>query len=828
MKTTAIMSGCTALTGLVFAWPAFAQVANTTSTRASDQPTSSPTQRQDDEITVTARRVVENIQDIPLAVTALGGAALRNQVVRDLRDLSGSAPNLIIAQGNADAGSAVVTIRGQSQTNITPAVDSAVGLYMDNINNPRSYGLRSAMVDIGRVEILRGPQGTLYGRNTTGGAVSIFTNDPGPELGGSVRASYGNYDAYGILGILNLPIATGVGLRLVASHEERDPWAEAPNAPQGANQVQFENSDYFRAKFRAAAGPLTVSLTGDYFNLRTGGFVARTTGLVGTGTLPLGLTNAPIAVSDGPALQVAGGTATLDAAREIFGLAPGPGGAIPLPTTAQLLAARDVLQNIVNNTPFYTNLSSAQQQSNNHGASLALDVAAQLTSSLTLRSISGYRSAHRFSAADNTGLPFVVSVPETTTDVEFFSQEIQLLRSGDRLDWVLGGFYSYEDDSEVAFGRNLFASTYSIGVRNSPHVISKSVAAFGQLNWRFADGFELTLGARWTQETKSAVIAPYNINVNPRSPQFGLITPAITGAAAVSFNCPPSPQICSTNLSNVYSAPSWLASLSYHFSPDVMMYGKATRGFRGGGQNNRTVGSVAGSYDDYKPETVTEFEAGLRSVFFDSRLTLNLSGFYDLYRNVQRQKLSIVNGTIVAAIQNAARARLWGLEGEANFRVSSRIRFEGSIGYLNPAYQDFTEQLLQTINGVPTIVERDRSGEDWPAPRLSARFGIRVTQPTAVGNLTGSFDVVYQSRVNLQPQAIQVADVVQPGYALVNGRVALAINHWNSDVSIFVRNLFQQRYYTSGISLESLGVNVLIAGEPRMFGLQWTTRFGSE
>src|SRR5690606_42038321 len=156
-------------------------------------------------VVVAARRIEENIQNVPLAITALSGEALANQSVATLPDLSAAVPNLLITAAAADPAAVYIGIRGQVLGDALLTVDSPVGLYFDVVNVPRTYGMTGALVDIARVEVLRGPQATLHGRNTTGGAISFFTVDPTDALGGFVDFKLGNYNQKSATGVLNVP-----------------------------------------------------------------------------------------------------------------------------------------------------------------------------------------------------------------------------------------------------------------------------------------------------------------------------------------------------------------------------------------------------------------------------------------------------------------------------------------------------------------------------------------------------------------------------------------------------------------------------------------------
>ena len=172
------------------------------------------------EVVVTARRYSENIQTVPIAITAITGDQLKNQSVNTVKDLQ--VPSLYIQQGFDDPQTLQLTLRGRKQNDATLAVDPSVGVYTDGFYNPRSIGMAGALLDVSRVEVLRGPQGTLYGRNTTGGAISIYTNDPTDSLSGSADLTVGNYGAWNVAGILNLPITDRIDARFVAMRSKHD------------------------------------------------------------------------------------------------------------------------------------------------------------------------------------------------------------------------------------------------------------------------------------------------------------------------------------------------------------------------------------------------------------------------------------------------------------------------------------------------------------------------------------------------------------------------------------------------------------------------------
>ncbi|WP_197524543.1 TonB-dependent receptor [Novosphingobium resinovorum] len=733
------------------------------------------------DIIVTARRVAEKLQDIPLAVTALSGEALAAQGVRQLTDLSATVPNLNIVGANADAQTLLVTIRGQNAANSILTTDNSVGLYIDGVNVPRTYGLRAGLVDMQRVEVLRGPQGTLYGRNTTGGAISFITKDPNDELGGQVQATLGNYDLRGVTGILNLPVTDGVGVRFVAVRSKRDGFGRSPITDR---QLMSDDSTYLRGKLKVDKGDFTVSITGDYQRNNAGGLMSKLTGLTASPTSSI----------------------IREAAAETFGTST--------PDAAQLAAARTILESYIKRGPFRTsygygnsifgaNSSGVDRRpaSRSETWSAALNVDYNLSDSLTLRSITGYRNVKKFSTNDYDGTPFIVNSSQLSTKDDFFSEEFQLLGEVGSLNYVAGLFYSYEDGTEKQEATSLYyLNNRSLTVFDGD-ITSKSYAVFGQANWNFAPGFSLTVGARYTKEVREF------LNRNR----------LISGAGVVTY-LPPALNADGTPgkfYENTFKKPTWLASLDYKISDDVLVYGKITRGFRGGGQQQRSTTLI--NAVPFGPEIITEYEIGLKSQFFDRRLTLNLAGFYDDYTDIQRTLLFATDFGTGTLLTNASKARLMGFEGEATLRVTDELTLRASVGTFDPKYKDYVD-----------AANVDHSNEPWPAPTTNYQLGADFRKPVGIGEFAANVNWSWQSDFNTYPSAALADQVTQKGYGLLSGKLGLSIDAWNADISVFGRNLLAKKYYNAGVSLEALGFNTLAAGDPRTFGVLFIKRFGGE
>jgi iron complex outermembrane receptor protein len=727
-----------------------------------------------EEVVVTARKIEENAQDIPVAVTAMTGAGLERQNVREVRDLKSLAPSLVFGQGGSSPGAVNPSLRGQTQPDNNLATDAAVALYVDNVVLPRSYGLRANMVDVSRIEVLRGPQGTLYGKNTTGGLINVITNDPTGQWGGSVRVNAGNYGAWDVTAIVNIPLGDDMGLRLVAERGQHDAFGH-----DGAGRgLAYGDNSYLRAKFKGEWGRFSLRASADY----------SSTGLSGIYRLA-GLTPATATAPEG-------GTLTREAALELFGASN--------PTTwAQALP---VVRSYVGGD-FYKTNGRFQAREDDYARDVSLDMAYELTDDIKVRSITGYRSLAFGYPSDLDGTPFTGTHPRRAAQDDFISQELQVLGGDAHLNWVFGGYGSWEHGKE-------YSTTATAPLALSPtrltqlnltngKLTAQSYAVFGQANWEFVPNWTLTVGGRYTSDKR------------------GLTTYNQTFFNGATFSCSvpvalrPDPAFCQGVRSDTFKEPTWTASLTYKPTDDITTYAKASHGFRSGGEQYRGSTSLE-SFQPFQPETVNEYELGLKTQFFDRSVRINLAAFYDEITDVQRSVIIAVPSTgATATVQtNAASATVKGVELEGTWRVTPQLTINGAGSVIDPKYDEFRD-----FTG-------DRSGEDWPTPKVQYSFDVTYVQPTGLGDLTGTLSWAYQSKQNLAPAAKQKAQVTQKAYGLLNARLGLNVDSQDFTVALFARNLTVKKYLVGAVSLESIGWNTVVSGEPRVYGIEFTKRFG--
>jgi iron complex outermembrane receptor protein len=752
------------------------------------------------DIVVTARRVEERLQDIPVAVSALNAEQLTQRGIREIRDLNATVPNVSIQQANTGAGAVFVTVRGLGLEAILLTYDPSVGVYVDGINVPRPYGLRAAMVDIERVEVLRGPQGTLYGKNTTGGAISFYTADPTPEFGANGELTFGNYGAFGGNAVLNMPLTDDLSARFVGARTRHDPYNIS--SVTGAGSAE-DDSWYGRAKFKYSGEKLTAVLSGEITEMETGAPSIRF--------------RAPT-VFNGPAS--AGGNSGLIEVAIASGIAPSASSWSDL-TQAQRDAAFNLLNKQITSDFYRNNSAFTGNRQSFSGRSAGLDLTYEIDDYLTLRSITGYRHFETVNATDGDGTIFVLNESRLPTRSSFFSQEVQLIGGGRKLNWVAGLYYSHEDGNLTEISRTTPLRNINRGrdliTVSDVDIVSKSVGVFAQANLHLTDRLTLTGGARWTKETKETVLHNGSFSGPGNATLTGNLGTFTCGVAINGVTLPADD--CSRQERDSFEKPTWLASLDYKITPDVLIYAKLATGFKGGGQQTRVSGTVEAAYQGFAPETVREIEFGLKSEFLDRKVRLNLALFHDKYEDIQKSLFVVPPVTRIA---NATGAVLKGVEAELTVIPTPGLTLTANGGYLDAKYNKDED---------PACISPFQTGcffgQAWPAPKWNYSLGAQYSLPTSVGELTTTLNWVWQDDLVLSPENPEFKiNATQKAYGLLSGRIAMKVDAWDAEVALFGRNLLDKEYYSTAINFSGLGFMTGYTGEPRTYGLQFIKRFG--
>jgi iron complex outermembrane recepter protein len=731
------------------------------------------------EVVVTATKRTENIQTVPVAITALSGEALKDAQVHTVQDLQSSVPSLVIQQAFDDPQDVTVMLRGRKQNDTTLAVDPAVGVYADGIYIPRTQGLAGELLDINRIEVLRGPQGSLYGRNTTGGALTIYTNDPTDKLSGSLDVTGGNFRTWDVVGIANVPIVDNVAARFVMQRGGNGPYGF-----DGAGRPLENNGhQYYRGKLRAQFSEnWTAVLAAHYESETTGGQIVKLIGLCPA---------AAPACGGGE-----GGGATLETAAET-------GLSVPdAATYLQSLIARG-------RGDFWNNFDNGPVRpfSTVWRADSSLNITGSLSESIEFRSLTGYSHLHHNGNAISNGVPVTLIDAKVLANDNYYSQEFQLLNTGSsRFKWIVGTYGGYErgdrDYNEFVALPALLGTDPAI---NDNKILNSSLAGFAQLTWEFMPAWRLTLGGRYSADTR---------RVDAISSQAGVCLVPAPGVDSLSV--PGSAAQCPRRFQATFKKPTATASIDYQLTPDILLYSKVADGYRSGGINESGAVS-AQSFAPFKPETNIEYEGGIKSEFLDHRLRVNFDGYYDKYTDLQVTTGFIdPAGGVGTAVTNAASARIWGLEAEAEFLVAPGLRLHASGAHTDAHYLTFVDQILG-----------DRSREPFSVPKWTGTLSASFTKATGLGDLQLNIDYDWTSTFVLDGAAIVPAQVTQPSYGLLNARLTLHAAQ-DLDISFFGKNMTNKGYYQQAIALDSaLGANYGYAGLPRTYGIELVKNWGA-
>ncbi len=748
-----------------------------------------------EEVVVMARRKEENIQDVPLAVTAMTDAVLEARGIDDILELEGAVPNLTFRAGRVSEQDFSPALRGRRVESDFLSLDQAVSLYSDGVNLARPMAVSAIMVDVGRVEALRGPQGTLYGRNSTSGAISVYGNDPTDEFSGRLQVEYGNYDFLTTQGILNLPMGDRAGLRVVAQLRERDGYGENANGHDLAN----EDSEFFRAIFRADLGDrASVRAMVAKYDGEGSGPIHRLAAFNPEGLIALQggceIAKGPMSVCDLPGDFVA-----------VPGLfaALGQAGA----TAAAVAAETDPYK------PSST-LGGREPYSNGESLQFALQLDYDLTDSVLVRSITGYNELSRDAETDADGLPYTVLHLGWESESEFFSQELQLLGSTDSFDWVLGLYYGNEEGAEqnptllIPQLNPLSPFNFSTaGIEN------ETQAAFAQADWHFSEDWTLTTGFRYTVDKRSTD-ADSNL-------AGGAICAIPSESAALWLPIAPATWQCPRTFEDKFKEDSWIVSLQRIWN-DTMVYAKVSKGYRTGGFNLR-VAFDAQSGQAVDPEIVTEYELGMKTDLADGRVRLNGALFFDDYEDMH--VISVIDtpiGLPATITENAAAAEVLGFEGEARFMLGEYIDVDINVGYLDGEFQerireDGVDLSGTAMSGVP----------DW-----TFGAGAQYSSTLPFGDVLMRVDYTWRGEVDYEgstPTNDAVPGIgVRDSFGLLNAKLSIDVQAWNATLALWGRNLTDEEYVNEVIVIwDGLGPVNEIVGTPRTYGVSLTKRFGN-
>lgn len=747
-----------------------------------------------EEIIVTARRREESLQETPISVTALSGTDLTDRMANNLSDVGNFVPNLDFSIGTQSSRSSIassVFIRGIGQSDFIITTDPGVGIYIDGVYHARTTGGVLDLLDIERVEVLRGPQGTLFGKNTIGGALNVVSAKPNDELHGTGELTFGRFDRINFRGDVNVPISEDLYGRFSVSAKHSDGFGRRLDFASGAETDETGEDDKLssRARFRwVATESLEANLSIDYSRTRE-----------------------PQLPNDIVAVNPAGGLLAL-----WNGLIGFPSGT-PY-TQAFLTNSRD--------DNFATGPSRAELDL--WGVNLTLDWD---LGPYRLKSITAYRDMQALFSNDGDGSPLrVLGSDLVDLDQDQISQEIHLSGSSfdERLDWLVGFYYFGESAFEITNAYvlpGLFQVLEALpapvvplgpyacpqpagsplpclggagnplnipldldfGGTNNVEITNYSVFAHG--TYALTDRLSLTAGARVIHEEKTHNIVYQRVNSG-------------------FFIAPPG-----TMEEESWTEVTPKAGIEFKPNDDILLYLSASRGFRSGGFNGRPFFPEV--IETFDPEFVLSYEAGLKSSWFDRRLVLNASAFFNDYTDVQLTlNRATADGNVGVFTENGGEAEMKGFELELHARPFEGFDLMAGIGYIDA---EFTE--VDPTASITAAQEFQKTPE-WDL-NLSAQYTMPVN-PFGRVSLRGD----YSYRSEYFNDSINSVHLRQDGVGLINARIAFEDNSETWQLAVFGTNLTDERYIYAGIGgFAAIGFVEALYSRPREWGVSLTYRF---
>ncbi len=716
-----------------------------------------------EEVVVTAQKRETNLQDTPIAISAMGADQMQARHVQTIEDLSdGAIPSLRVAPFFARHSALTLGMRGIGALGDAnqPARDQAVGVYVDGVYLGRAQGLGSALYDVERIEVLKGPQGTLFGRNTEGGALSIVTKKPAGEFHMNTTLGYGNYNGYKAETHIDLPEINNISIKLDGLVTKRDGTIKNPTT---SGQEDFNSYDKRGVQVQALWRP-TDSFSADYaFDSAYDGTTPYNVQLVKKGALAL----APL---------------------------------MPLQADRADTA----------------NIGVPLQMSVGETWGHRLNLEWEAADAVTLKSISSYRKLDQ-TQYDNGAQFLSVYAPGAAFSrysmakvyQEQYSQEFQVIGHTDQLEYVFGALYFHEKVRDNAQTPNTMQwnatgtgyTTLSIDLNTVPldrasHVVTDSYGVFGQVVWTPAglQDLHLTLGGRLTKDQKKGSLDVVN----------GALPSYVNASKQVIVGRVP--------LDESWSRFDPLVTVAYDVTPDVNLYGRWSTGYKSGGANSRSL-----TYRAFDPETVSMYELGAKTQFWENRARLNLAAYYGEIKDAQVDFSVIIlnNNRGTLETTNAATGKTKGLELDFTVTPMEGLTLSANYAYtkveLSKAFNPFTN--TQSVI-YPLYTPENAGGVsiDYERPALGATFKAHLDANYADSQYTGTTDPTLSDSSFLVNARLSLTDI-----QISDTGAKLQLSLWS-------RNLLDEAHMFLKNTNAALGTYAIF-NDPRTFGAEMNIKF---
>jgi len=793
------------------------------------------------EIVVTAQKRAQSAQQVPIAISAFDGNSLRERAVGSVSQLSAVSPNVNLDSGVSFTASTAVlaaSIRGIGASDFALNIDPAVGIYIDGVYLARSVGANQDLLDVQRIEILKGPQGTLFGRNTIGGAVSIITRDPGKEFSATGDVTTGSFNLFQARGSVDIPLGGNFYSSLTADVEDRNgyakrlpfpdslayssrPYTAYPAAGYDSPSTEGDESNRtVRGKLKYDGGVFRMTLSGDYQYVSG---TAPTKLLETTENVPgtfASLYNAciglPPATLQGAGLvNACSSSGTQYPSNRRGALTPVP----RLPGYAGVNAdtnpSNDLLpydSRFITNDPD-TSYANGNNFSHLTNWGLTLNAQLDLNNDLTLKSITGFRHSRWLSGLDGDGSPLNMSTYSFDQRQHQISQELQLIGKAldSKLNYVAGAYFF----KESGFLNDFVMSGEGLYIIDGPNWLDTSnYATFGQLDLRPLEWLGFTAGGRYTHESKSfeggqqelnglfyklagapcsdlqGDIFPNSLLPSGQSCRAGLNYPTDTNPLRI---YPPG-----TN-HLTFSNFSPKLGVQLHPSEQIMVYASWSKGYKTGGWTTRysTPQVIVSSFD---PEKATTYELGVKSTLLEHRLQVNAAIFSTNYDGIQLNYQ--VGGS--PTIANVGNGRIKGGELEIVARPTRILTVNIGLGYTD-AYYTSLDPAVAVVSGPNALQAGAVVGGPLPkSPKVKANVGPKLELPMGNGGTVALLaDYTYTSSMTNNVERTYVLN--RPGVSTVNASAEYRSSSDRYTVTVGGTNITDKRYIVSGSAIPAFG-----------------------
>ncbi|MFV0645068.1 MAG: TonB-dependent receptor [Sphingomonadaceae bacterium] len=716
------------------------------------------------EIVVTAQFREQNLQDTPLSITAVDSALLESRNQTDVSQIASQAPNVqLTPMGGAFGSSMAAYIRGVGQYDFNPAYEPGVGMYVDDVYFATLTGSVMDLLDLERVEVLRGPQGTLTGRNSIGGAIKLFSIKPNDENSGSVEAAYGARNRVDLRGSANFVLDDGVYVRIAGVYKRQDGYVNqldygcvnpgnalgiTPNPSSGndclVDKLGEKNYAGMRGSLRYNPNSIVDwTITGDYtYENRT----------------------------------YAAGVITLDNLARTDGIDFTCGKRCTYASWFMPAGGQAAQGYYMPNTSKFT------------GWGVSSNLTLELSDTINLQSITAYRKYRQKWGTDDdyTPNPNIGGAGYNDLKFKFFSQEVRLnAQFGDFADLTIGGFYNdqksvYFTNQDIRYIGHGNPALF-LQFQGDDPVNADSKAVFGTVIIHPTPDMNITGGIRYTDEHKDYTFHRTRWDGGVLTDIFGVGLLDNGGLGTVA----------------IYDGDriDWRLSADYRFSPEVLAYVTASTGFKGGGVTARPFTITQATNGTFNPETLTAFEGGLKLDLFDRMLRLNVSGFYNKYKDIQLpiSDCSLLDGFApgtdpfpCAAIQNAGDGKMYGFEAEMMAHPVDGLDIDGSLSYIDGKWNNIDTTRVTTI----------KLDDPITTPNWRWSFGIQYKADLGnIGSVTPRFDMSYTGKQSIGRLTPAAPLDYNPSITLANTRVTWKNPDEDISVSFEISNLFNNYYH---------------------------------